>query len=70
MNSSDESTMIIESKLHPLTCLASLNGREKKALLDQGIVMCKTLIETPDLLSKIGMQDAEIKKVIEEIDSL
>lgn len=62
--------MIIESKLHPLTCLASLNGREKKELLDQGIVMCKALIENPDLLSKIGMQDAEIKKVIEEIDSL
>ncbi len=62
--------MIIDSKLHPLTCLLSLNGREKKALLDQGIVMCKSLVENPDLLSAIGVQPDEIKKVIEEIDSL
>lgn len=62
--------LILESKLHPLTCLASLNGREKKALLDQGIVMCKTLVENPDLLSAIGVQNEDIKKVIEEIDSL
>lgn len=62
--------MILESKLHPLTCLVSLNGREKKALLDQGVVLCKTIIENPELLKAIGLNSDEIQKVTEEIDSL
>ncbi|KND47615.1 MAG: hypothetical protein AB201_01630 [Parcubacteria bacterium C7867-006] len=62
--------LIIESKLHPLTCLVSLNTHEKKALLDQGIVLCKSIIEKPELLSDIGIKDTEIKKVIDEIDAL
>lgn len=62
--------MILESKLHPLTCLTSLNGREKKALLDQGIVLCKTLLENVNLLEAIGLKDAEAKKVLDEIEAL
>lgn len=62
--------LILESKLHPLTCLVSLNGREKKVLLDQGIVLCKTLIENPDLLKALGLSDDSAKKVVEEIESL
>lgn len=62
--------MILESKLHPLTCLLSLNGREKKALLDQGIVLCKTLSENVNLLEAIGLKDSEAKKVLDEIEAL
>ena len=62
--------MILESKLHPLTCLMSLNGREKKALLDQGVVLCKTLFNNSYLLGAIGLNDSESKKVLEEIDNL
>lgn len=62
--------MILESKLHPLTCLISLNGREKKLLLDRGIVLCKTILEKPDLLYATGFNDAKCKKVIEEIGLL
>ncbi len=62
--------LILESKLHPLTCLVSLNGREKKALLDQGVVLCKTLVENAGLLTAIGLSKEDIEKVIKEIDSL
>ncbi len=62
--------MILESKLHPLTCLVSLNGREKKALLDQGVVLCKSLIESPELLDVIGLTPEKKKKVIDEIEAL
>jgi len=62
--------MILESKLHPLTCLVSLNGREKKELLDNGIVLCKSILENPDLLITIGLSSSESNKVIEEIQSL
>lgn len=62
--------MILEAKLHPLTCLTSLNGREKKALLEQGIVLCKTLSENKKLLEAIGVTDVKAKKVLEEIAGL
>ena len=62
--------MILEAKLHPLTCLTSLNVREKKLLLDQGIVLCKTIMENNSLLSAIGIKDEETKKIMEEIQAL
>lgn len=62
--------MIIESKLHPITCLSTLNGREKKELLDKGVVLCKTVLENQDLLINIGLNSSKSSKVIEEIESL
>lgn len=62
--------MIVEAKLHPLTCLVSLNGREKKELLDQGIVLVKNLTEKPELLKNIGLTEPKIKKVLDEINTL
>ncbi len=62
--------MIMESKLHPLTCLVSLKGREKKELLEKGIVLCKTIKENLKLLEDLGMKEPEIQKVIEEIEAL
>lgn len=62
--------MILESKLHPVTCLSSLNGREKKELLDKGVVLCKSILENQDLLVSIGLTGSKAQKVIEEIESL
>ncbi len=62
--------MILESKLHPLTCLGSLNGREKKTLLDKGVVLCRTLMENVELLDLIGLNDIKRKKVLDEIEAL
>jgi hypothetical protein len=62
--------MILESKLHPVTCLSSLNGREKKELLDKGVVLCKSILENQDLLVSIGLNGSKSQKVIEEIESL
>jgi hypothetical protein len=62
--------MILEAKLHPLTCLTTLNGREKKFLLDKGVVLCKTLTENPDLLSDIGLSSEKSKEVMDEINYL
>ncbi|OHA93399.1 MAG: hypothetical protein A3H52_02675 [Candidatus Zambryskibacteria bacterium RIFCSPLOWO2_02_FULL_39_26] len=62
--------MILESKLHPLTCLVSLNGREKKALLDKGVVLCKTILDNPDILEAIGLIQDKRTKVLDEIETL
>ncbi len=62
--------MILEAKLHPLTCLTTLDGRQKKTLLEQGIVLCKTLVERPELLVGLGLPSETIAKVTEEIQAL
>ncbi len=62
--------MILKAKLHPLTCLTSLKARDKKDLLEKGIVLCKNIMEDKNLLRDINMKENEIEKVIEEIESL
>lgn len=62
--------MIMESKLHPITCLTSLNGREKKELLLQGVVLCQTLAEKPELLKNIGVNSEKSRAALEEIAML
>lgn len=62
--------IILEAKLHPLTCLVSLNGHEKKMLLDQGVVLCKTIFENQNLLDVIGLKENKKNEVLEEIGSL
>ncbi len=62
--------MILEAKLHPLTCLSSLDSREKRELLAQGVVLCKTLFEKPEVLQSVGINGERRKEVLDEIDSL
>lgn len=62
--------MIEDSGLHPLTCLGTLTRHDQNELLKQGVVLCKTLAENKDLLKTVGLSDAQIASVIEEIKSL
>lgn len=62
--------MVLEAKLHPVTCLTSLSGREKKFLLSQGLVLCKSVLENPGLLPLMGLSPVKAKKVLEEIEML
>jgi hypothetical protein len=62
--------MILSSKLHPITCLTTLNGREKKSILEQGYVLCKSVVESPTILTSAGLSEQKVKKVIEEVESL
>jgi hypothetical protein len=62
--------MIQNSGLHPLTSLTSLSNSEKHLLLDRGIVLCKSLKENGDLLKEIGLSQAKIGEVINEVSFL
>ena len=57
---------IDKSGLHPLTALTTLTKAEKTKLLDEGIVLCKELHESPKLLEKIGIDKKRHKKVLED----
>jgi hypothetical protein len=59
--------MIEKSGLHPITSLSSLSVHDKKSLLEKNIVLCKALVNDSALLQTIGLSDANIDSVIEEI---
>ncbi len=56
--------------LHPVTCLSSLNRKEKEFLLEKGIVLCRTVPAEIELLRELGLSDARIAKVERECDEL
>lgn len=58
-------TLIEEARVHPLTCLTTLTDGEKRRLLEQRIVLCKS-VQTPHLLQEHGIAPNRIPGVIEE----
>lgn len=55
-----------KSGLHPLTSLRTLNKGQKKELLEEGIVLCRELINNEDLLKKLRLAEKQIRRVLDE----
>ncbi len=62
--------MIIDSGLHPLTCLETLSLAQKKMLLSRGVVLCKTLKEDRSILASLGINEEKSQRIFNEINSL
>ncbi|TSD02712.1 MAG: ATP-cone domain-containing protein [Parcubacteria group bacterium Athens0714_16] len=62
--------LIEESNLLPITVLTNLTNQEKRVLFEQGIVLCKSILENGGLLKKIGVKDARIERIINEAKSV
>jgi hypothetical protein len=61
--------LIVETGVHPLTCLTNLSIAHKNELLRQGIVMCVDLKkDNVVLLKNLGLSANKIAGVIEEVD--
>ena len=58
-------TMIDEARVHPLTCLTTLSEGEKHRLLDNKIVLCKS-VSAPHLLGEYGVKPSRIPQVLDE----
>lgn len=56
--------------LHPLTCLGSLNQKEKQYLLDKGVVLCRKVRENQSLLLELGLSERRVDKVLQECEEL
>lgn len=61
--------MIEEAHVHPLTCLTTLSDGEKHRLLDNKIVLCKS-VSSPHLLTEYGVRPARVSQVLEEAKRL
>ena len=62
--------MIEEEGLHPITCLTRLSSSDKRALLTGGVVLCSTIKEKPEVLSKVLGSSFNSEKVLQEISEL
>lgn len=61
--------MIEEGRVHPLTCLTTLSEGEKHRLLDNKVVLCKSVM-TNHLLREYGIKPDRIPHVLEEAKQL
>ncbi len=62
--------MIESAKLNPITTLSSLSERDKQALIERNVILCKTIKENPKTLETIGLSEAGRDAVLEEINLL
>jgi hypothetical protein len=62
--------MVEEAGLFPITVITGLNRKQKQQLLNQNIVLCRTLCRNPGLLSQLGLDQKKHNKVMEEINEL
>ncbi len=61
--------LIEEASVHPLTALTTLTESEKRHLLENKIVLCKSL-QAPNILMEYGVKPDRIPVVIEEAKRL
>lgn len=54
------------TETHPVTCLTTLTDAQKRALLQEGVVLCHDIVRTPEVLERIGMSKANIEAAIAE----
>ena len=63
-------SIIDKSGLHPLTSLHSLRKVDKRALLDNDLVLASQLIERQDLLKELHVSDKQIVRILKEAELL
>jgi len=61
---------IRNSGLMPITALTTLTRREKTAILDKGIVLCRELFKQKNVLAEVGVARTRLSKVLEDLEEL
>lgn len=62
--------IVTRYKLHPITCLRSLNKNQQRILLDRGYILCKEVLRNHKVLQEIGIDTMNTKKILSEIKLL
>lgn len=58
--------LIEETRLHPITCLTTLTRGDKIALMERGVVLCKSIDENRNTLSKAGINGVKLSRALDE----
>lgn len=62
--------LIEETHVQPVTCLSTLSQKDKVKLMDNKIVLCRSVHKNENVLRSLGMNSSKIKSVIEESNTL
>lgn len=58
--------LVTQSNLHPITVLTNLSEFQKQQLLNEHIILCKTICQKPDILDTLGISEAQKEKILHE----
>lgn len=56
--------------LHPISCLTTLNKKEKESLFEAGIVLCRNLCENNEVLNRLGLSENRKHKILKEAEAI
>lgn len=59
--------LIEDTGLHPITSIRSISGRERRNLMELGIIHIRQISENADLLNQSGISTDKARKIMEEI---
>ena len=62
--------IIDREKIFPITVLTKLSNQDKQRLMGQGIVTCRQILETPEMLDSMGIVMINREKILAEIKNL
>ena len=62
--------IIDDAGLHPITCIPSLQKKEKEALLKVNMVLCQDIIENEQTLYQLGMSRQKANRILTEARSV
>jgi len=58
--------LIDESGFHPITTMRTITKKEKEALLEKEIILCRQVVIKTEILRDFGISERRIKKIIQE----
>jgi hypothetical protein len=64
------SQLIERANLQPITAVTGLTKPQKSRLLETGVVLCRNLLERPQVLESMNVSPGAAKRILEEAHSL
>ena len=62
--------LIEEAGLHPLSCLTTLSAKEKETLYQNGVVLCRGVVDNPNVLELAGITGNKVATILNEAHKL
>lgn len=56
--------------MYPVTVLTHLSTKQKRLLLERGLILCRDVVQKPDMLLSLGISHAKTKQTIDEAAAL
>ena len=63
-------SLVDQNALYPITCLTSLDGKQKQKLLEQKCLLVKELFSDPNILNTLNLNEEKKSEVLKEAKDL